>query len=142
MVPNASLHRMALGEGVCVTQQIGRIAVGTAIERDLRDLMEVDGAVAVWLRVQRMLRLLQVTSAPNSVSVSTVLAIWFVMCKQPASDAFTGQVRPWPSVAKKRKRDGSISMGSEEPGGGVTPWGKRAAKRAVSSSTDAVPWAT
>jgi hypothetical protein len=34
-----------------------------------------------------MLQLVQVTSAPRSVSVSISTAVWMVMCKQPAMRA-------------------------------------------------------
>ena len=34
-----------------------------------------------------MLQLLQVTSAPSSVSVSISTAVWIVMCRQPAMRA-------------------------------------------------------
>ena len=44
-------------------------------------------APAAWSCVQKMLQLLQVTSAPSSVSVSISTAVWIVMCRQPAMRA-------------------------------------------------------
>ena len=44
-------------------------------------------AAAAWSWVENMLQLLQVTSAPSSVSVSMSTAVWMVMCRQPAMRA-------------------------------------------------------
>ncbi len=44
-------------------------------------------AAAAWSWVEKMLQLLQVTSAPSSASVSISTAVWIVMCRQPAMRA-------------------------------------------------------
>ncbi len=44
-------------------------------------------AAAAWSCVEKMLQLVQVTSAPSSVSVSMSTAVWMVMCRQPAMRA-------------------------------------------------------
>jgi hypothetical protein len=44
-------------------------------------------AAAAWSWVEKMLQLVQVTSAPRAVRVSMRTAVWMVMCKQPAMRA-------------------------------------------------------
>ena len=44
-------------------------------------------AAAAWSCVEKMLQLVQVTSAPSSVRVSMSTAVWMVMCRQPATRA-------------------------------------------------------
>jgi hypothetical protein len=53
-------------------------------------------AAAAWSCVEKMLQLVQVTSAPSSVSVSMSTAVWMVMCRQPAMRApLSGFVEPY-----------------------------------------------
>ena len=53
-------------------------------------------AAAAWSWVEKILQLLQVTSAPSSRSVSISTAVWIVMCRQPAMRApASGFWRPY-----------------------------------------------
>ena len=52
---------------------------------------EIAIAAAAWSWVEKMLQLVQVTSAPSDLSVSISTAVSIVMCRQPATRApFSG----------------------------------------------------
>ena len=53
-------------------------------------------AAAAWSCVEKMLQLVQVTSAPSAVSVSMSTAVWMVMWRHPATRApFSGLAAPY-----------------------------------------------
>ena len=55
-------------------------------------------AAAAWSWVEKMLQLVQVTSAPRVMRVSMSTAVWMVMCRQPAMRApLRGCEAPWRS---------------------------------------------
>src|SRR5262245_56500616 len=74
-------------------------------------------AAAAWSCVEKILQLLQVTSAPSSLRVSISTAVWMVMCRQPATRApVRGLV--WPYFLRRAIRPGisfSASMISLRP---------------------------
>ena len=74
-------------------------------------------AAAAWSCVEKMLQLLQVTSAPSSISVSISTAVWIVMCRQPAMRAPVSGL-DWPYFLRRAIRPGisfSASMISLRP---------------------------
>ena len=70
-------------------------------------------AAAAWSCVEKMLQLLQVTSAPSSVSVSIRTAVWIVMCRQPAMRAPLSGLRR-AVLCAQRHQAGHLVLGERD----------------------------
>ena len=70
-------------------------------------------AAAAWSCVEKMLQLVQVTSAPSAVSVSMSTAVWIVMWRQPAMRApLSGFARA--VLLAERHEAGHLALGDRD----------------------------